>query len=41
MTWMADSDAFYPTIGTAVKAYRAEAGIEKPHKAHDQPHGVS
>ncbi len=40
MEWLADSDAFYPTIGTAVKAYRADAGIEKPHKANDQPHGV-
>ncbi len=40
MTWMADSDAFYPTIGTAVKAYRAMAGIEKPHKGGDGPHEV-
>jgi high affinity sulfate transporter 1 len=40
MEWLADSDAFYPTIGTAVKAFRAEAGIEKPHKAHDKPYEV-
>ena len=30
MDWLADSDAFYPTIGTAVKAYRLVAGIPKP-----------
>jgi high affinity sulfate transporter 1 len=30
MTWMADSDEFYPTIGTAVKAYRQLTGIPKP-----------
>ena len=40
MTWIAGSDAFYPTIGTAVKAYRAMAGIEKPHKGGDGPHEV-
>jgi MFS superfamily sulfate permease-like transporter len=40
MDWLADSDAFYPTVGTAVKAYRAEAGIEKPRKRHDLPHEV-
>jgi MFS superfamily sulfate permease-like transporter len=30
MDWMADRDAFYPTVGTAVKAYRQFAGIPKP-----------
>ncbi len=30
MDWLADRDAFYPTIGTAVKAYRLAAGIPKP-----------
>ena len=28
--WLADKDAFYPTIGTAVKAYREVTGIPKP-----------
>ena len=32
VAWLAESDAFYPTVGTAVKAYRAMAGIEKPRK---------
>jgi high affinity sulfate transporter 1 len=32
MGWLADRDAFYPTIGTAVKAYRLAAGIPKPPK---------
>jgi MFS superfamily sulfate permease-like transporter len=36
MTWMADSDAFYPTIGTAVKAYRQLTGIPKP--GHEPGH---
>ena len=30
MNWLTDRDAFYPTIGTAVKAYRLLAGIPKP-----------
>ena len=30
MKWLADKEAFYPTIGTAVKAYRLAAGIPKP-----------
>jgi high affinity sulfate transporter 1 len=30
MTWIAEGDAFYPTIGTAVKAYRQLTGIPKP-----------
>ena len=30
MDWLADREAFYPTIGTAVKAYRQFAGIPKP-----------
>ena len=34
--WLADSDAFYPTIGTAVKAYREVTGIPKPD--HNPPH---
>ena len=32
MGWLADRDAFYPTIGTAVKAYRLAAGIPKPDR---------
>ena len=32
MDWLADRDAFYPTIGTAVKAYRQFAGIPKPDR---------
>ena len=36
MTWMADSDAFYPTVGTAVKAYRQLTGIPKP--GHEPGH---
>ena len=31
--WLSERDAFYPTIGTAVKAYRLMAGIPKPDKA--------
>jgi hypothetical protein len=27
---MADGDAFFPTVGTAVKAYRQLTGIPKP-----------
>jgi MFS superfamily sulfate permease-like transporter len=38
--WLTERDAFFPTVGTAVKAYRAMAGIEKPHKAGDRPHEV-
>ncbi|MBP1705338.1 MAG: sulfate transporter [Chloroflexi bacterium] len=29
--WLADRDAFYPTVGKAVKAYRELSGIPKPH----------
>jgi MFS superfamily sulfate permease-like transporter len=36
LDWLADSDAFYPTIGTAVKAYRQEAGIPKEER-HGTP----
>ena len=32
MGWLTDRDAFYPTIGTAVKAYRLAAGIPKPER---------
>jgi high affinity sulfate transporter 1 len=32
MDWLADRDAFFPTIGTAVKAYRQFAGIPKPDR---------
>jgi MFS superfamily sulfate permease-like transporter len=28
--WHADREAFYPTVGTAVKAYREATGIPKP-----------
>jgi MFS superfamily sulfate permease-like transporter len=28
--WLADREAFYPTVGTAVKAYRVATGIPKP-----------
>jgi high affinity sulfate transporter 1 len=38
--WLAQDDAFYPTIGTAVKAYREAAGLEKPHRSGDRPHEV-
>ena len=40
MTWIAESDAFYPTIGTAVKAYRQLTGIPKPghEPGHDPGH---
>jgi high affinity sulfate transporter 1 len=31
--WLAGRDAFYPTIGSAVKAYRLMAGIPKADKA--------
>jgi MFS superfamily sulfate permease-like transporter len=47
VAWLADSDAFYPTIGTAVKAYRLEAGIPKeerhgrPRSDLDEPAGPS
>jgi high affinity sulfate transporter 1 len=34
MGWLEDRDAFYPTIGSAVKAYRAVAGIPKPDHHH-------
>jgi high affinity sulfate transporter 1 len=30
MGWLADKEAFYPTVGAAVKAYRLAAGIPKP-----------
>ncbi len=33
MDWLADRDAFYPTIGAAVRAYRREFGIPKPDEA--------
>ena len=34
--WLADRDAFYPTVGAAVKAYREMAGIPKQggHTGH-------
>ena len=37
MTWITEGDAFYPTIGTAVKAYRQLTGIPKPGRdpGHD------
>ena len=43
--WLAERDAFYPTIGSGVKAYRLMAGIPKVGKAgrhdehdeHDEP----
>ena len=38
MTWLAHSDAFYPTIGTAAKAYRQLTGIPKPgHEPGPRP----
>jgi MFS superfamily sulfate permease-like transporter len=30
VAWLADRDAFYPTVGAAVRAYRAEMGIAPP-----------
>jgi high affinity sulfate transporter 1 len=30
MNWLADRDAFYPTINAGVRAYRAAFGIQKP-----------
>ncbi len=33
VSWLADGGAFYPTVGTAVKAYREANGIPKPN--HD------
>ncbi len=36
MDWLANRDAFYPTIGAAVKAYRQFAGIPKPGR-HSGP----
>ncbi len=30
LAWLADRDAFYPTVGTAVKAYRQLKGLPKP-----------
>ncbi len=30
VAWLTDREAFYPTVGTAVKAYRAATGIPKP-----------
>jgi high affinity sulfate transporter 1 len=36
--WLADRDAFYPTVGTAVKAYREATGIPKPdHHGGSRP----
>jgi high affinity sulfate transporter 1 len=41
MTWIAESDAFYPTIGAAARAYRQMTGIPKPgheptqHQGHE------
>jgi high affinity sulfate transporter 1 len=38
MEWLTHRDAFYPTINSAVKAYRLAAGIPKPdHHAGPQP----
>ncbi len=37
LEWLADSDAFYPTIGTAVKAYRIVAGIPKEDRHGRHP----
>ena len=38
MTWLAHTDSFYPTIGTAAKAYRELTGIPKPgHESGHQP----
>jgi high affinity sulfate transporter 1 len=38
MTWIIDGEAFYPTIGTAVKAYRQLTGIPKPgHEPGHEP----
>lgn len=28
--WLEDHDAFHPTVGAAVRAYREAAGIPKP-----------
>jgi MFS superfamily sulfate permease-like transporter len=39
LDWLADSDAFYPTIGSAVKAYRVEAGIPKEERHGTPPEG--
>jgi hypothetical protein len=33
LDWLAEREAFYPTIGSAVKAYRVMAGIPKADKA--------
>jgi MFS superfamily sulfate permease-like transporter len=32
MDWLTHRDAFYPTVGAAVKAYRLAAGIPKPDR---------
>lgn len=38
VTWLTDREAFYPTVGTAVKAYRAATGIPKPdHDSGPRP----
>ena len=34
--WLEDRDAFYPTVGTAVKAYREVAGIPKVKPQHPE-----
>ena len=40
MDWLTDRDAFYPTITSAVKAYRLAAGIPKPdHHPAGRPAG--
>ena len=36
--WLTDRDAFYPTVGSAVKAYREMTGILKPdHRGESRP----
>jgi hypothetical protein len=38
MTWIAETDSFYPTIGTAARAYRQLTGIPKPgHEPTQDP----
>ncbi|HYO43500.1 MAG TPA: sulfate permease [Candidatus Limnocylindrales bacterium] len=39
VNWLAERDAFYPTIGSAVKAYRLMAGIPKADKARGPDDG--
>lgn len=33
LDWLAERDAFYPTVGAAVRAYRATFGLAKPDRA--------